>query len=99
MSSVGPLTRLRVVVRGRVQGVGFRWFARLCAERFALSGWVRNEPEGSVTIEVQGRAEDLGAFIEDLKTGNPAARVDGIDKKEIPTDDGQGRFVIRGSEY
>ncbi len=46
--------RTRVRFTGRVQGVGFRATARDCAERLALVGWVRNEPDGSVLMEAQG---------------------------------------------
>jgi acylphosphatase len=47
---------------GRVQGVGFRATCRHLARSFAVSGWVRNEPDGSVTLEAQGEAGELDRF-------------------------------------
>lgn len=52
---------------GRVQGVGFRATARSIAARHGLSGWVRNESDGSVQLEVQGPSEVLNAFLASLR--------------------------------
>ena len=78
MSIRDPLTRLHISVRGRVQGVGFRWFTLDTAESLGLTGWVKNLKDGSVEAEAQGTEEALKEFVERLKTGNPAARVDEI---------------------
>jgi acylphosphatase len=79
MSTIDPLTRLHLVVRGRVQGVGFRWFALETAESLGLTGWVRNREDGSVEAEAQGTEEALSAFVARLKSGNPSAKVDSIE--------------------
>lgn len=68
----------RVVVRGRVQGVGFRWFARERARRLGLAGWVRNREDGSVEAAVSGRDEDVKAFLAMLAAGPSGARVDDV---------------------
>lgn len=47
---------------GEVQGVGFRWTARKVADDLGLSGWVRNEPDGSVSMELEGPSCDLGTY-------------------------------------
>ncbi len=75
--------RLRIVVTGRVQGVGFRWFVRESAEQFHVSGWVRNNPDGSVELEAEGGRETLGRFEEVLLRGNPHARVDSLKKTDV----------------
>ncbi|MBN1477516.1 acylphosphatase [Candidatus Sumerlaeota bacterium] len=66
-------------VRGRVQMVGFRWFALHAAEQWGVEGWVRNCPDGSVEVEASGPRERLERFIEDLRRGPSSARVSGVD--------------------
>ena len=56
------LRRLALHFEGEVQGVGFRWTARRVAEDLDLTGWVRNEPDGSVSMELQGTSEQIGTF-------------------------------------
>ncbi len=60
----GPwdIRRLQLRFVGEVQGVGFRWTARKIATDLALTGWVRNEPDGSVRMELQGPSTYLGQF-------------------------------------
>lgn len=67
---------LRLVVRGRVQGVGFRWFVREEARRLGLSGWVGNRPDGSVELAASGPAAALADLRRAVADGPPAARVD-----------------------
>ena len=88
------MTRLRLVVEGRVQGVGFRWFVRECAARLGVSGWARNRDDGSVEIEAEGGDEVLGAFVAELRTGNALARVLSINSRVIAVTREQG-FAIR----
>lgn len=61
------MVRHRITFRGRVQGVGFRATAAAIASKHAVSGWVRNEPDGSVLLEVQGEASQVGAFLDALR--------------------------------
>lgn len=68
----------RVEVRGRVQGVGFRWYARENARRLGLAGWVRNRDDGSVEVAASGAAQAVGRFLEDLRRGPAGARVDDV---------------------
>lgn len=58
------MERRAVIFRGRVQGVGFRYATREVADRFAVTGWVRNEPDGSVRLEVQGDPPELAAMVQ-----------------------------------
>lgn len=92
--SADPLTRLQVVIRGRVQGVGFRWFVRETADRFKVSGWVYNRADGTVEAEVQADAKTLAAFVLEIKTGHPYARVETLETREIPAAAEKG-FEIR----
>lgn len=62
-------------VTGRVQGVGFRWFARDTAHRLGLGGWVANDPDGGVSGEVSGDASRVDEFMRALREGPPLARV------------------------
>lgn len=54
--------RLHICFKGQVQGVGFRWTARKVAQSLDLTGWVRNEPDGSVTMELQGTSSHLAQW-------------------------------------
>lgn len=72
-------TRRAAHITGRVQGVGFRHFTRQTARRLDLSGWVRNEPDGSVRLEAEGPPDDVERLIEAVHEGPPTARVDQVD--------------------
>jgi acylphosphatase len=65
-----------VTVSGRVQGVSYRAWARRWAEARGLVGWVRNEPDGSVSALVEGPPDAVEEMIEAMRSGPPAARVD-----------------------
>jgi acylphosphatase len=67
------------LVRGRVQGVGFRWWTRRRASDLGLWGTVRNRPDGTVEVHAAGELETLEAFAAELKVGPLGARVEGVD--------------------
>jgi acylphosphatase len=69
---------MRLVVRGRVQGVGFRWFVRERARRWGLTGWVRNRPDGTVELAARGDPASLDGLRRDVATGPPNAVVDSV---------------------
>ena len=89
------LARVDVVVRGRVQGVGYRMFAARVALDRGLTGWVANESDGSVRCVAEGRRADLEAFARDLATGPMGATVDRLAISWSETLDGFDRFTIR----
>lgn len=94
MTATDPLTRRYLSIRGLVQGVGFRWFAKETADSLGLSGWVRNRDDGSVESEAEGTAAALDEFARRLKDGLPSARVDEV--AEVPRTPQGGRgFEIR----
>lgn len=80
----GSLEARGFVVRGRVQGVGFRWFAQRTGIRLGLAGHVRNLPDGTVEAHARGSAEALHAFEAALREGPPSSRVEGVVR--VPAD-------------
>ncbi|MDR2742651.1 MAG: acylphosphatase [Treponema sp.] len=73
-------------IRGRVQGVGFRYTCFHEAQLRGLSGWVRNTPEGNVEVWAEGPKEKLETFLQWLHRGPPGARVDTVDYSlQVPT--------------
>ena len=74
--------RRGVVLRGRVQGVGFRWWTREIAGELSLRGTVQNLPDGSVEIHVAGPIAGVQAFIARIRTGPRHARV--VSVEEVP---------------
>jgi acylphosphatase len=71
-------TAVHLLIQGRVQGVGFRFFAQETAEALSVSGWVRNLPDGSVEVYGEGICEVLEDWVRRLRQGPPLARVDRI---------------------
>lgn len=71
-------TRVRARVVGQVQGVGYRASAEANATSLGLSGWVRNEADGTVTVEIEGSERKVEAMIEWCRQGPPGARVDDV---------------------
>ena len=79
---MGNLRVVHLVVKGRVQGVGFRVFVEEEASARSLDGWVRNRRDGSVEAVAAGSREAVESLIEALRRGPPAARVDAVEVKE-----------------
>lgn len=69
ITSVSSPRMIRAEVRftGRVQGVGFRATARSIANQFQITGWVRNEPDGSVLLAAEGEPQEINTFLESLQ--------------------------------
>jgi len=72
-------TALRLEIRGRVQGVGFRWSMVQEARRLGIRGWVRTRRDGSVEAMVTGRPEAVDRIVEWARTGPKLARVSAVD--------------------
>lgn len=70
---------VRVIVRGRVQGVGFRWWVVSIARRYGVRGVVGNRPDGSVEIFAEADEKTLSAFVSEMDSGPPLARVDSVE--------------------
>jgi acylphosphatase len=84
------------VVSGRVQGVGFRWFAWDAAMREGLSGFVANVPDGSVEAVVEGERDALDRFEWKISSGPAGARVDHVDRETAPPSGRFQGFSIKG---
>lgn len=84
-----------LLVSGRVQGVGFRWFAEREALKREVKGYVRNLADGRVEIWAQAEEERLGAFCETVRRGPPASRVDDIEMRPVPVDGSLSTFLVR----
>ncbi|MHB1191618.1 MAG: acylphosphatase [Longimicrobiales bacterium] len=80
----GELEARGYVVRGRVQGVGFRWFTQRAGIRLGLAGHVGNRPDGAVEVHARGTAEALQSFEAALRQGPAASRVDTL--LRVPAD-------------
>lgn len=87
--------RLEARITGRVQGVGFRHFTTMQAQRLGLSGWVRNERDGSVRLVAEGADEDLETLLDAVKEGPRSARVENVSSAwDAPTGEFNG-FRVR----
>lgn len=93
----GEFIRVRMTVRGRVQGVGFRRFVYKQALQFPVGGWVRNNSDGSVEIEAVGASQVIAGFVAEIQKGSFLARVDEIEETRRETcSEGQLQpFAIR----
>ncbi|KAJ1684531.1 hypothetical protein LUZ63_020286 [Rhynchospora breviuscula] len=65
-------------ITGRVQGVSYRWTCRQEAERLGVTGWVRNEPDGSVAAHAEGERDAVEALVGWCRSGPSGARVDDV---------------------
>ena len=84
----------RYRVTGRVQGVGYRYFALTCAQSLGIAGFARNLPDGSVEVVAEGVVDAVLAFEEKLREGPAFARVEIVDKEPLAERGDQG-FHIR----
>jgi len=87
----------RFIVRGRVQGVGFRWFVEREAHILGIAGWVRNNHDGSVEVLAQGTRDQLSGLHSRLREGPRAARVDAVDVSDAPPVPRLNSFRIEGA--
>lgn len=88
------IIRQHIRFTGRVQGVGFRWRARHAAGGLGVTGWVRNEWDGSVEMEAQGTPGQIDQMLE-LINQSPYICIDWIDREEIPVNESDMGFHVR----
>ncbi len=80
---------------GRVQGVGFRYWTQSQGIKYHVSGWVRNEYDGSVTVQVQGSKEQIDNFMYGVEHGHRFIRIDRVEKIEYPLVPEERDFCVR----
>ncbi len=87
----------RLLISGRVQGVGYRVFAARASRVLGVRGWVRNLPDGRVEVEAAaGHPGALADFLERLRQGPAGGRVDGVKRESAPGPGSTSGFEIRG---
>ena len=90
---------IEAVVRGRVQGVGFRWFVVTTASQLGLTGWVANRVDGAVDVVAEGPAEELATLLAALREGPLGAEVAEVEVVERPATLGLARFEVRSGHH
>ena len=93
--SSNKLAAAQVLIKGRVQGVGYRYFAQDAAEAYGLKGWVRNLPGGGVECEVEGSRSGIEAWVEALRQGPSLARVEDVQVNWKPYAGQYTDFTVR----
>lgn len=88
------MRRIRVVVSGDVQGVGYRYTLRMVAQEAGVAGWVRNRPDGTVEAEIEGADAKVDAVLVWMAQGPPGSKVSSADATDIPWE-GSADFDVR----
>lgn len=89
------MIQLHIIVSGKVQGVGYRYFSQMKAVQYEVTGWVRNLSDSSVEIVAVGNKDQLNAFIEDLRRGNPFSVIEDIQVTECDVTETFRSFTIK----
>ncbi len=94
MARETDLVSAGIMVSGRVQGVGYRFFTEKAAQEFGIKGWSKNLPDGRVELDVEGPRGAVEKFIEELKAGPRMARVSAVDVSWKPYQGNYDTFYI-----
>lgn len=89
------MIRFHILVSGRVQGVGYRYFTKEKATKYNCAGWVKNLPDGRVEAEIQGPEDNVLQLLSELRKGPPMGYVIDIVRRDIPLEENEKRFKIR----
>ncbi|MCU0230897.1 MAG: acylphosphatase [Acidobacteria bacterium] len=85
----------RFTIRGTVQGVGYRSFAKTCADALGVSGWVCNQSDGTVAVHAEGTEDQLAELAFDLSRGPRFARVRAVEPAEAASEATSGFAILR----
>ncbi|MGM0124962.1 acylphosphatase [Enterococcus sp. AZ194] len=89
------MEKVRMNVNGRVQGVGFRYMTKMVADKIGIKGTVKNETDGSVTIEAIGEADKMSLFIDKIKASpSPSGRVTQFSMEKDPSIKERKKFDV-----
>ena len=88
---MSELVRKHIVFSGWVQGVGFRYRARTAAEHYGATGWVKNEYDGTVTMEIQGTERQIDQVIQSIEKGS-FVRIENMKVRDLPVRDDEYSF-------
>lgn len=99
MTDTSDRQRLHVIVRGDVQGVGFRWFVLRAAAGLGLDGWVMNRGDRAVELVAEGTAHELGELLAAVREGPPAGRVASVEVMRSAALGGLDGFRIRSGDH
>ncbi|MDY7042619.1 acylphosphatase [Virgibacillus sp. M23] len=90
------ILRTHAIISGRVQGVGFRYTAKQKADELGVTGWIRNNEDGTVELDAEGNMDQVDQFIQALKNGlTPVIRVEQIDQTSTHKNYGYRNFSIK----
>ena len=88
------LVRYKMIFTGRVQGVGFRYKACNIANQYRLTGYVKNEYDGSVTVEIQGSEQEIYMFLK-IMASDRYIVIHSLEKERIPVEEDERSFITQ----
>ncbi len=88
------LVRYKMVFTGRVQGVGFRYKACNVANQYRMTGYVKNEYDGSVSVEIQGTEQEIYMFLKSMASDRYIV-IRGLEKERIPVEEDERSFITQ----
>ncbi|SHI35884.1 acylphosphatase [Clostridium cavendishii DSM 21758] len=89
------MIRKKLIIFGKVQGIGFRFFAQIKATHLSLTGYAKNPENGNVEINIQGESKNIDNFISILRKGNGFSRIDNITETELPIEQCETNFSAK----
>lgn len=89
------MIQLHIIVSGKVQGVGYRYFSQMKAVQYGVTGWAKNLADNSVEIVAVGSKDQLDPFIEELRIGNPFSKISDMKITESEVIENFHSFTIK----